>query len=58
MLRRFGDIGPTPAMGQGFGLGFAVHTGNVGKSIARISWVILLDGLNRYHILSLIPSNN
>jgi len=26
MLRRFGDIGPTPAMGQGFGLGFAVRT--------------------------------
>jgi CubicO group peptidase (beta-lactamase class C family) len=23
---RFGDIGPTPAMGQGFGLGFAVRT--------------------------------
>jgi CubicO group peptidase (beta-lactamase class C family) len=22
----FGDIGPTPAMGQGFGLGFAVRT--------------------------------
>lgn len=25
-LQRFGDIGPTPAMGQGFGLGFAVRT--------------------------------
>jgi CubicO group peptidase (beta-lactamase class C family) len=25
-LTRFGDIGPTPAMGQGFGLGFAVRT--------------------------------
>jgi CubicO group peptidase (beta-lactamase class C family) len=25
-LNRFGDIGPTPAMGQGFGLGFAVRT--------------------------------
>jgi len=23
---QFGDIGPTPAMGQGFGLGFAVRT--------------------------------
>jgi CubicO group peptidase (beta-lactamase class C family) len=23
---RFGDLGPTPAMGQGFGLGFAVRT--------------------------------
>jgi CubicO group peptidase (beta-lactamase class C family) len=25
-LQRFGDVGPTPAMGQGFGLGFAVRT--------------------------------
>jgi CubicO group peptidase (beta-lactamase class C family) len=25
-LQRFGDIGPTPAMGQSFGLGFAVRT--------------------------------
>ena len=25
-LQRFQDIGPTPAMGQGFGLGFAVRT--------------------------------
>jgi Beta-lactamase len=25
-LQRFGDLGPTPAMGQGFGLGFAVRT--------------------------------
>ncbi|MGY4433939.1 CubicO group peptidase (beta-lactamase class C family) [Bradyrhizobium sp. F1.13.1] len=25
-LTRFGDFGPTPAMGQGFGLGFAVRT--------------------------------
>lgn len=25
-LQRFGDIGPTPAMGQGFGLGFALRT--------------------------------
>jgi CubicO group peptidase (beta-lactamase class C family) len=25
-LQLFGDIGPTPAMGQGFGLGFAVRT--------------------------------
>jgi CubicO group peptidase (beta-lactamase class C family) len=25
-LTRFGDIGPTPAMGQGFGLGFAIRT--------------------------------
>ena len=25
-MTRFGDIGPTPAMGQGFGLGFAVRT--------------------------------
>jgi CubicO group peptidase (beta-lactamase class C family) len=25
-LQRFGDIGPTPAMGQGFGLGFAVRS--------------------------------
>jgi CubicO group peptidase (beta-lactamase class C family) len=25
-LTRFGDLGPTPAMGQGFGLGFAVRT--------------------------------
>jgi CubicO group peptidase (beta-lactamase class C family) len=25
-LTRFNDIGPTPAMGQGFGLGFAVRT--------------------------------
>jgi CubicO group peptidase (beta-lactamase class C family) len=25
-IPRFGDIGPTPAMGQGFGLGFAVRT--------------------------------
>ena len=24
--QRFGDIGPTPAMGQGFGLGFAIRT--------------------------------
>ena len=26
VMARFGDIGPTPAMGQGFGLGFAVRT--------------------------------
>ncbi|MEA2884423.1 MAG: hypothetical protein QOH32_3679 [Bradyrhizobium sp.] len=26
VTQRFGDIGPTPAMGQGFGLGFAVRT--------------------------------
>jgi CubicO group peptidase (beta-lactamase class C family) len=26
VAQRFGDIGPTPAMGQGFGLGFAVRT--------------------------------
>src|SRR5258708_19600401 len=26
ILRRFGDTGPTPAMGQAFGLGFAVRT--------------------------------
>jgi CubicO group peptidase (beta-lactamase class C family) len=26
VISRFGDIGPTPAMGQGFGLGFAVRT--------------------------------
>jgi CubicO group peptidase (beta-lactamase class C family) len=26
VIPRFGDIGPTPAMGQGFGLGFAVRT--------------------------------
>lgn len=26
VLTRFGDIGPTPAMGQGFGLGFAIRT--------------------------------
>jgi CubicO group peptidase (beta-lactamase class C family) len=25
-LKGFGDLGPTPAMGQGFGLGFAVRT--------------------------------
>jgi CubicO group peptidase (beta-lactamase class C family) len=25
-MQRFADIGPTPAMGQGFGLGFAVRT--------------------------------
>src|ERR1700693_3041489 len=25
-LQRFGDLGPTPAMGQGFGLGFAMRT--------------------------------
>jgi CubicO group peptidase (beta-lactamase class C family) len=25
-LQLFGDVGPTPAMGQGFGLGFAVRT--------------------------------
>ena len=30
-LTRFGDIGPTPAMGQGFGLGFAVRT-DVGEN--------------------------
>jgi CubicO group peptidase (beta-lactamase class C family) len=28
-LTRFGDIGPMPAMGQGFGLGFAVRTAAV-----------------------------
>jgi CubicO group peptidase (beta-lactamase class C family) len=26
VTQRFGDIGPTPAMGQGFGLGFAIRT--------------------------------
>jgi CubicO group peptidase (beta-lactamase class C family) len=26
VARRMGDIGPTPEMGQGFGLGFAVRT--------------------------------
>jgi CubicO group peptidase (beta-lactamase class C family) len=26
VIPRFGDIGPTPAMGQGFGLGFATRT--------------------------------
>jgi CubicO group peptidase (beta-lactamase class C family) len=26
VIPRFADIGPTPAMGQGFGLGFAVRT--------------------------------
>jgi CubicO group peptidase (beta-lactamase class C family) len=26
LVVRFGDIAPTPAMGQGFGLGFAVRT--------------------------------
>jgi CubicO group peptidase (beta-lactamase class C family) len=30
---RFNDIGPTPAMGQGFGLGFAVRTEKGGNSL-------------------------
>jgi CubicO group peptidase (beta-lactamase class C family) len=30
---RFNDIGPTPAMGQGFGFGFAVRTEKGGNSL-------------------------
>ena len=30
---RFNDIGPTPAMGQGFGLGFAVRTEKGGNAL-------------------------
>jgi hypothetical protein len=50
VAQRFGDIGPTPAMGQGFGPGFRSQDRAGTKSGARISRVILLDrcsGTNR-----------
>jgi CubicO group peptidase (beta-lactamase class C family) len=41
-IRGFGDLGPTPAMGQGFGLGFAVRTeagqNPVPGSVGSFSW--------------------
>lgn len=33
VTQRFGDIGPTPAMGQGFGLGFAIRTESGGNPL-------------------------